>query len=162
MSRRSRRENDNYSTLSAEGLHSNVSQIKKLIIENNETMQKERFRFDEIDYNFIYKVDIFLAVLQLTISLIYIGSWITFSVVRIPRVIISVFSQRCFFKISDMNRRLNYLKFEWITRFATVIIYTLVSLFWSVWLSGQFCELFEGVFDHIRGRQQWHENECQW
>ena len=92
MSRRSRRENDNYSTLSAEGLHSNVSQIKKLIIENNETMQKERFRFDEIDYNFIYKVDIFLAVLQLTISLIYIGSWITFSVVRIPRVIISVFS----------------------------------------------------------------------
>ena len=131
-----------------------------MILDNNKAMQKSKFRFEEVDYSYIYKTDIFLAILQLLISPIYLGSWITFAVVRIPRVIISLFSQRCFFKINDMNRRLSYLKFEWIARLITTIIYTLVSIGMSIWLSGKFCDMFGDVLVHIRGTRQKYEHEC--
>ena len=115
-----------------------------------------------MDYNFIWRMDIALCVLQLVISLIYMGSWFTLVLVRIPRVAISIFSQRCFFKIRDADRRIRYLKFEWVARLVTNVLYVLLSIGWSVWLAGRFCEMFEGVFEHIRGRRVGHEYECQW
>lgn len=159
---RSRRSSDDYALTGERESPSHQGYVKQLIIQNNEAVQKQKFRFDEVDYNFIWRMDIALCVLQLVISLIYMGSWFTLVLVRIPRVVISIFSQRCFFKIRDADRRISYLKFEWVARLVTNVLYVLLSIGWSVWLAGRFCEMFEGVFEHIRGRRVGHEYECQW
>ena len=50
-------------------------------------MRRQRFRFETIDETFILKSDIAMIFIQFVISIIYLGSWVTFIMVRIPRVV---------------------------------------------------------------------------
>ena len=49
-------------------------------------MRRQRFRFETIDETFILKSDMAMILIQFVISIIYLGSWVTFVMVRIPRV----------------------------------------------------------------------------
>ena len=160
---RERRQSDQYDEhLNPREISESNAQIyvKQMIIQNNTNIQKQKFRFDEVDYNVIWRVDIAMFLLQFVVSLVYMGSWFTLALVRLPRVLVSVFAQKYFMKISAVERRMLFLKFEWISRFVTNVLYILLSLGWSLWLSGQFCDMFSGVFEHIRGRRIGHEEEC--
>ena len=49
-------------------------------------MKRQRFRFDTIDVALILKSDIAMILIQFVVSVIYLGSWFTFIMVRVPRV----------------------------------------------------------------------------
>ena len=139
-------------------MHENEAQmsqhlLKKMIIENNEQIRRQRFRFDEIAYKHVFRFDLLMLGVQLIVSILYIGSWFTMGLVRIPRVLIGCVTTQCLVKISDLNRRTMFLKFEWIMRLVTVAIYFIVSFASSVYLPKQFCHLFDGIFSSTRDNE---------
>ena len=90
----------------------NTNIIRKLIIENNETIKRQKFRFNEIDYKYVLRFDLLMFALQIVISILYIGSWFTFLLVRVPRVVVSCCVGSCTMKISDLDRRMKCLRAE--------------------------------------------------
>lgn len=64
-----------------------ANMVKRMVIQNQQRVRSQRFRFDTIDYSLVQKFDIAMLAIQFVISIIYLGSWATFCVVRLPRVI---------------------------------------------------------------------------
>ena len=121
---------------SSQGPELNNRLIKKLISENNTNIRTERFRFDEFDYSLVLKCDIAMTIVQFVASIVFMASWVTFFLVRLPRLVMSLASSRCFHKIVDAKRKLKFLDYEWKIRAATIVLYILLSLGFSVWLPG--------------------------
>ena len=98
-----------------------------------------------------------MLAIQFVISIIYIGSWFTFLLVRIPRVIWGLLTSKFQRKIYMSMRGAGIMKADWIFRIITLVIHFLLSLSFSVWLPEQFCDLI-GVEE--RDETKW--SNCKW
>ena len=92
--------------------------------------------------------------IQFVISIIYIGSWVTFLFVRIPRVVLGLILTKWKLKIFRSNHGICAMKMDWIVRATTAIIYVVFSFGFSVYLPKNFCELFDVEDANF--------NECKW
>ena len=104
-------------------------------------MRKQRFRFDTLDHSLVLRQDIAMIAIQFVISIIYIGSWWTFLLVRTPRVIMGLISNKYRLQIFNSSKAMCMLKADWITRVVTIAFYLLISFGFSVQLPMDFCEL---------------------
>ena len=75
-----------------------------------------------------------MLAIQFVISIIYIGSWFTFLIVRIPRVIWGLILSKYQRKVYMSMRGAGIMKADWILRLSTLVIHILLSLGFSVWL----------------------------
>ena len=89
------------------------------------------------------------------------GSWVTFLLVRLPRLGMSIFSAKFFHRVVTVDRKIKFLDWEWKVRAITVALYIVLSLGFSVWLPGQFCKLFSGIFFQL-GRTASQAMACKW
>ena len=117
-------------------------------------MRKQRFRFDTLNHALVLKFDTAMLAIQLVISIIYIGSWYTFLLVRLPRVVWGYTISYCKMRIFKSPRGLCLQKTDWILRLVTMAIYLVVSFGFSVWLSEEFCELIGSEPDTF--------DSCKW
>ena len=117
-------------------------------------MRRQRFRFDTIDANLILKSDIVMIAVQFIVSIIYLGSWITFLLVRVPRIIWGLGMVKYKTRVFKSHRGVCLMKTDWILRLVTVGFYLAIALSFSVWLPKQFCELIGSEADSF--------NSCKW
>ena len=82
-----------------------------------------------------------MLALQFIVSIIYLGSWLTFFFVRVPRVLWGWALLKWKFEVFTSHRGICLLKAEWILRLSTLALYVCLALGFSVWLPEQFCEL---------------------
>ena len=75
-----------------------------------------------------------MLAIQFVISIIYIGSWFTFLLVRIPRVIWGLCTSKFQRKIYMSMRGANIMKADWIFRLVTLVLHIFLSFGFSVWL----------------------------
>ena len=103
-----------------------------------------------MNYKQVLRIDVLMTALQIIFSIIYIASWWTLFIVRIPRLIIGVLTMIVSTRITEIDRRISYLKFEWIFRLVTLVLYILLSLGFSSYLPLKFCHLFDGLLGSTR------------
>ena len=115
-------------------MNGNEMLIRQLIIENNNKIRDERFRFDEFSYSWVLKADIIMTIVQFFASVVFMASWVTFFLVRLPRLFMSIVSAKFFHRIQSTDRKIKFLKYEWMVRAVTVALYIMLSLGFSVWL----------------------------
>ena len=95
-----------------------------------------------------------MLAIQFVVSIIYIGSWVTFILVRIPRVVWGLLMQKFKLNIFLSARGINIMKADWILRLTTLVIYIGLSFGFSVWLPEHFCELMSVSEDSF--------SSCKW
>jgi hypothetical protein len=117
-------------------------------------MSGQRFRFDTIDEKLVLKLDILMITVQLVISIIYIGSWASFFLVRAPRLLWGLMFAKWRLQIFHSGRGLCMMKADWILRLVTLILYVGIAFGFSTWLPEQFCALLEKEDDSF--------NSCKW
>ena len=117
-------------------------------------MRRQRFRFETIDETFILKSDIVMIFIQFVISIIYLGSWVTFIMVRIPRVVWGCIMSHGKKKIIKSKSASCMMKTDWILRLVTLIFYICLSFGFSVWLPDRFCKLIGNDEDTF--------SSCKW
>ena len=101
------------------------------------------------------KADLALLALSFIISIIYIGSWITFLAVRLIRVIWGFFMQQCSLRIYKSRSGQCMMKADWIFRLITVILYLIVAFATSVRMPELFC-------DFIGQTEDGQFTSCKW
>ena len=82
-----------------------------------------------------------MTAIQFVISIIYIGSWLTFVFVRLPRVGLGFALLKWRNKIFLSNNGVCWMKTDWMLRLGTGILYIAFSLGFSAWLPERYCEL---------------------
>ena len=95
-----------------------------------------------------------MTLLQLLISIIFLGSWVTFFFVRIPRLGWGLGIAKCRKQVFNSRFGINLMKTDWILRVVTFCIYLITALGFSAWLPEQFCELI--------GEEGSSFNSCKW
>ena len=118
-------------------------------------MRKQRFRFDTIDTSIILKSDIAMILIQFVVSIIYLGSWVTFLLVRVPRLVWGCVMAQWKLKIFKSNSAQCMMKADWILRLTTLIFYVLLSFGFSIWLPERFCELIGKDEDEAFSSCKW-------
>ena len=108
--------------------------VKRMIIQNQQRVRRQRFRFDTIDAGLIFKSDVVMVAIQFVISIIYIGSWLTFVFVRLPRVGWGFALLKWRNKVFLSHSGICIMKMDWILRLVTLLFYLGFSLGFSVWL----------------------------
>ena len=73
--------------------------------------RRKRFRFEEVTYSHVWKLDLAMLIIQFAISFLYLASWWTFGFVRIPRMILDILEYHCANKIQVERRRIIFFKF---------------------------------------------------
>ena len=117
-------------------------------------MRRQRFRFDTIDVKLVFKYDIVLLVLQFIVSIIYIGSWASFLMVRASRVIWGLITSNCRLKIYRSSMGICLMKADWVFRLTTFVLDFILAFVFSVSLPEQFCELI--------GKEDDDFASCKW
>ena len=84
-------------------------------------MRGQKFRFDTINHKFILRADIAMLFIQALISIVYLGSWITFLVVRIPRVLWGSIMAILRVKILQSGSARCMLNSDWVLRLVTLL-----------------------------------------
>lgn len=128
--------------------------VKRMVIQNQQRVKKQRFRFDTIDYALVLKFDIAMLAIQFLVSIIYIGSWITFILVRLFRVLWGLAMKKWRLGLLHSPRAAKWIKADYIGRLVTVVIYFGVSFGFSVMLPRQFCDLM--------GTDEDEFSSCKW
>mmetsp|Transcript_1141 Transcript_1141/g.1699 ORF Transcript_1141/g.1699 Transcript_1141/m.1699 type:complete len:209 (-) Transcript_1141:766-1392(-) len=82
-----------------------------------------------------------MIAIQFVISIIYLGSWLTFLLVRVPRVCWGLALLKWKKKVFLSRSGILIMKMDWMIRMATMFFYLIFSLGFSVWLPAQYCEL---------------------
>ena len=75
-----------------------------------------------------------MTLLQLLISIIFLGSWVTFFFVRIPRLGWGLGISKCRKQVFNSRFGIILMKTDWILRVVTFFIYLLTALGFSAWL----------------------------
>ena len=117
-------------------------------------MRRQRFRFDTIDVKLVFRSDVVLLALQFIVSIIYIGSWASFLLIRMSRVIWGLITSNCRLKIYRSRMGICLMKADWIFRFVTFVLDIILAIGFSVSLPEQFCELI--------GKEQEDFASCKW
>ena len=95
-----------------------------------------------------------MTLIQFVISIIYLGSWVTFVIVRLPRVFWGCVLSHCQRRIIKSKSAQCMMKTDWILRCVTLGIYICVSFGFSTWLPERFCELI--------GQNEDSFSSCKW
>jgi len=82
-----------------------------------------------------------MIAIQLVISIIYIGSWVTFCLVKIPRIFWGLIFAKWRLKILNSPRSRCIMMADWILRLVTLLIYVGIAFGFSIELPKQFCNL---------------------
>jgi hypothetical protein len=69
-------------------------------------------RCDEVGYSWIIVIDIVMFVVQIIVSAIYLGSWVTFAIVRAPRLVMDILSKIYFPRLVTKDKKMKFLKAE--------------------------------------------------
>ena len=135
-------------------IDSNAHIVKRMVIQNQQRMRKQRFRFDTIDTAFVFKSDIAMILIQFVVSIIYLGSWLTFIMVRVPRLIWGCAMTTQKLRIFRSNKGVCMMKADYIVRLVTLAFYICLSFGFSIWLPEQFCLLI--------GKDDASFSSCKW
>jgi hypothetical protein len=95
-----------------------------------------------------------MILIQFVISIIYLGSWVTFFLVRIPRLVWGFVMANWKTKIFNSKSAQCMMKADWILRLVTLVFYIGLSFGFSVWLPEHFCELI--------GHDKDSFSSCKW
>jgi len=75
-----------------------------------------------------------MTAIQFIVSIIYFGSWLTFVIVRLPRVLWGLAMVKYKTQVFRSSRGICLWQTDWILRIITVLFYVSVAFGFSVWL----------------------------
>jgi hypothetical protein len=61
--------------------------LRKLIYKEERENTDHKYRFEEIDVNWVWKVDIVCMILQFLTAIFWVGNWFSLLFVNFPRVL---------------------------------------------------------------------------
>jgi len=81
-----------------------------------------------------------MLLIQIVISIIYLGSWVTFVAVRLTRVIWGGLITKFRLRVYKSRYGTKIMKAHWILRLVTSVMYLGFAFGFSIWLPEHFCE----------------------
>ena len=68
--------------------------MKKLFYERECKNVRKNYRFDEIEYSWIFYIDLITSIAQFAAAYVYIGNWLVFALVNFTRTLIGLIPLR--------------------------------------------------------------------
>lgn len=138
--------------------------LRKLIYKEERENTDHKYRFEEIDVNWVWKVDIVCMILQFLTAIFWVGNWFSLLFVNFPRVLMGTMTQKNYFKRYCINNHQikRYYKAERIFRIVSLIVALMLEIGCATLLSQQFCDFWGVEDDSATSHRVSMSVACKW